>query len=177
MLISELVSTLEAIKNEYGDMSVNVQFDIRQSEGFIRNPHGLNIDQVRSIKMAESGIEVNITNDFIYIDEYKGCSCEVEYYPDEKIYKGKVIPPDEIEGFNSSFTAPDKFTIDKAFHAAVDEYLDFMSNAKLTKTYEAVNDVLDDMEMELDDDDDLDYGEVGPVEEYAESDDDNEYED
>ena len=164
MVISEIIDTLNAIMKDYGNINVQIYYDKRQTEKYISDPN-VYIDDIKVIKINSDDSGVYLSNEFIEMKEYKGCKCNISYDPEEKVYKGTLIPPEYIEGFNSTFSSEDKYNIDQVFHYAVDEYLDFMGNAKITKTINTVKEILDENNL----DNNLSF------DEYPESDDDDEY--
>lgn len=143
MKISQLIEILQDIGAKFGDLLVNIHYDPRQSEGLIKDPNGINIDELKTVQISDDGASVNLMNMYSWLDEYNGCTGEAFYNPDKKIYEGRIIPNDYIEGFNTEFTAKDKYSIEQTFKYAVDEYNNFLGNAKISKTMEAVNDILD----------------------------------
>lgn len=159
MIISQLMSILDTIKGTFGDLNVVIHYDPRQSESLIKDPDGINIDDLKTLQIGEDNASVMLMNMYSWMDEYNGCRGEAYYNPETKQYEGRIIPPESIEGFNTTFVAPDKYKITEIFRYAVDEYNDFMGNAKITKTMEAVNGILEESE-----DQDLDYGELGEEE-------------
>lgn len=171
MFISQLINTLKSIMDEYGDMNVDLYHDYKQSDNILhRDPYGVCIDDIKVIKLKPEGKGVYLSNEYITFLEYNGCNCTVTYNSENDIYEGVVTPPEVIEGFNLNFSSKDRYSIENIFHYAVDEYYDFLGNAKITKTLQAVK------EINGEDDEDLDYGEIpGPVDEYPESDDDGDY--
>ena len=174
MKISELMAILDSIYSSFGDLLVNVYYDPRQSESIIKDPNGINIDDLKTLQISQDGTAVNLMNMYSWTDNYHGCRGEVYYNPETKQYEGRIIPKELIEGFNTTFTAPDKYKIPDVFRYAVDEYNDFMGNAKIIKTMEAVNNITG--EVTEVDDQDLDYGELENSDsEYESSDDDNDY--
>lgn len=169
MQLSTLLTTLNSIFNEYGDIMVQLYYDPRhESDNSRIDVNGSIINDIETIKIKPDCTGVYLSNEFSFIDEYNGCNCDVRYNPDTKIYEGHIIPSEQIEGFNTSFTAYNKYDIPTIFHAAVDEYLDFMGNAKITKTLEAVKNITGESDQ------DLDYGELSDGT-YEESDDDGDY--
>ena len=169
MIISNLLNILSAIYDDYGDIAVELYYNKNQDSDNTRiEPNGASINDVETVRISKDGSKVYLSNEFSYTDEYNGCSCDVRYNPDTKIYEGYIIPSEQIEGFNTSFTAYNKYDIPAIFHAAVDEYLDFMGNAKITKTLEAVKNINGESDQ------DLDYGELSDGI-YEESDDDGDY--
>ena len=156
MQISQLMNILNDIYNNFGDLLVNIHYDPRQSESLIKDPQGINIDEIKTIQISEDGASVNIMNKYSWINDYNGCRGEVYYNPDTKQYEGRIIPTDYIEGFNTTFTSPDKYQIESIFKYAVDEYNNFMGNAKIIRTMEAVNGIVGEDSQ----DQDLDYGEL-----------------
>ena len=163
MVISQLINILTDIYNNFGDLNINIYYDPRQSESLVKDPNGINIDDAKTLQI--DGESVNIMNMYSWISEYNGCRGEVYYNPDTKLYEGKIIPNEYIEGFNTSFTSVDKYSIEEIFKKAVDEYNDFMGNAKIIKTMHAVNEIIND----TNEDQDLDYGELKDVSEECES--------
>lgn len=169
MHISQLINTLQAILNDYGDIQANIYYDeLHDSDSTRKSPTGASIDDINTIRISDDCNYVMLSNEYSFIDEYCGCKCEVYFNPATKVYEGKIIPAEYIEGFNTSFTCYNKYEIEDTFHIAVDEYLDFLGNAKITKTYEAVENI-----GLNPNDQDLDYGEVESV--YPESEDDDLY--
>lgn len=169
MVVSELISILNSILNEYGDIGIELYIDKRQFSNPYSGMKESNIiaEDLQLVKIKEDSSGVYLSNEFRITDEYKGCSCDIKYDPDKNIYLGELIPPEYIEGFKTTFTAMDKYSIKQAFIQAVEEYLDFISNAKITKTVETINNIKKDMDLdygeieELDDsEDDGDYGEI-----------------
>jgi hypothetical protein len=168
------MNILNDIYNSFGDLLVNIHYDPRQSESLIKDPQGINIDEIKTIQISEDGTSVNIMNKYSWINDYNGCRGEVYYNPDTKQYEGRIIPTDYIEGFNTTFTSPDKYQIEPIFKYAVDEYNDFMGNAKIIRTMEAVNGIVGEGSQ----DQDLDYGELQDTpkdDSYESSDDDEDY--
>lgn len=170
MQISELMNILNDIYNNFGDLAVDIHYDPRQSESLIKDPQGINIDDIKTIQISEDGSTVHIMNKYSWINDYNGCRGEVYYNPETKQYEGRIIPQDYIEGFNTIFTSPDKYQIEKVFKVAVDEYNDFMGNAKIIRTMEAVNNIMNETS-----DQDLDYGELSDDSEYESFEDDEDY--
>lgn len=164
MTLSNFINILSAIYNDYGDIQVELYYDKDQDSDNTRvEPNGSIVNDLETIRISTDSSRVYLSNEFSYVDEYNGCSCDVRYNPEKKIYEGKIIPTEYIEGFNTSFTSFTKHDIDTIFKAAVDEYLDFMGNAKITKTLKAIGI-----------DSDLDYGELSDGT-YEASDDDDDY--
>lgn len=169
MIISNLLNILSAIYDDYGDIVVELYYNKNQDSDNTRiEPNGSVINDLETIRISTDCTKVYLSNEFSYTDEYNGCSCDVRYNPDTKIYEGHIIPSEQIEGFNTSFTAYNKYDIPTIFHAAVDEYLDFMGNAKITKTLEVVKNITGEFDQ------DLDYGELSGGT-YEASDDDDDY--
>lgn len=175
MKITELMSILNDILNNFGDLVVDIHYDPRQSESLIKDPQGINIDDIKTIQINEDGTTVHIMNKYSWINDYNGCRGEVYYNPETKQYEGKIIPTDYIPGFNTTFTSPDKYQIEGIFKYAVDEYNDFMGNAKIIRTMEAVNNITGEV-TEINDQD-LDYGELQdtPKDDSYQSSDDEDY--
>ena len=173
MTISQLMGILNDIYNNFGDLNVNVYYDPRQSEGLIKDPQGINIDDLKTLQISEDGTSVNLMNMYSWLGDYNGCRGEAYYNPETKQYEGKIIPNDYIEGFNTTFSSIDKYRLEEVFHKAVDEYNDFMGNAKITRTVETVDGIV----KETYADQDLDYGELKdtPDEEYESTDEDEDY--
>jgi predicted HicB family RNase H-like nuclease len=170
MVISDLISILNAIRNECGDIAIELYIDKRQYE----NPYSgmkesaIITEDLKLVKVKEDGSGIYLSNEFRITDEYKGCKCDVLYDPEQKIYRGKLIPPEYIEGFNTTFVAQNKYDIRRTFEYAVDEYLDFLGNAKITMTHQVINNIKKDIE--------LDYGEIeGFDESYLNEEDDGDY--
>ena len=171
MVVSELISILNAILKESGDIGIELYIDKRQ----FSNPYSgmkesdIIVEDLQLVKVKEDNTGIYLSNEYRITDDYKGCSCDVRYNPETGIYEGVLIPPEYIEGFQTRFTAPDKFTVKQAFIQAAEEYLDFMSNAKVTKTIQAVDNIKKEMDLDYgeieeydndDPEDDGDYGEV-----------------
>jgi predicted HicB family RNase H-like nuclease len=168
MLISQLINTLSVIMEEYGNINVELYYDSRESENILPDKN-ICIDNINVIKMKPDEKGVYLSNEFIEYYEYKGCNCTVKYNPETEEYEGKVIPYEQIEGFNTNFTVKNKYQVEEVFHYAVDEYLDFLGNAQVKRTLEKVKDIVGD------DKEDLDYGELKASDEYPPSDDDKDY--
>ena len=167
MLASQLLNILNAIINEYGDIGIELYIDKRQFENPFSAMQQSEIitEDLKLVKIKEDGSGIYLSNEFRITDEYKGCKCDVMFDPEAKVYKGVIIPPEVIEGFNTTFVSPDKYSIRKTFECAVEEYLDFLGNAKISKTYETVDKIKDSIDMDYgeifdDDEEDEDYGEI-----------------
>lgn len=151
MVISQLINTLSAIMNEYGDINVELYCDPRESEQNTKIPC---IDDIKVIKMESQNKAVYLSNEFIKYYQYKDCGCTVRYNPETKEYYGEIVPQEYIEGFNTKFSTKNKFQIEDVFHCAVDEYLDFLGNTQVKRTLDKVQNIIEE--------NDLDYGELEP---------------
>jgi len=160
MKASEILSMMERIKEEYGDIEVKIQIDPRQpGVGMDNNTF---FDEITLIKMGPEDKYVILSNVFIKYYEAKGISGVITYDPDTKLYNGKLNT--NIEGFTGTFYATNPQQAVLNFNNCVDEYLDFMKNAQIinannlvVKTNKVVNNII-----EREKDIDLDYGEIGP---------------
>lgn len=169
MLVSDLINVLSAIKNDIGDVHVQILCDTDQLESVQSNP--IIIDDLKLVKISKDGKFVQLSNEYCYSETYKGCTCIVTYDHEKKKYYGKISTPENIEGFNLRFECDNKYQIKNTFMRGVEEYRDFMSNAKITKTYNKINEIIGEDET------DLDYGELSESAEevYEESEDDDDY--
>lgn len=174
MIISELISILSNIKNNIGDMEIILNYKPYNSGDL--NPQGCYEDLLDHVQITKDN-KLCLTNEFRYYNKYNGCSCDVIYDEINKVYKGTVTPEDKIDGFNLSFTCPNVYQIEDSFIKVVNEYNDFLSNAKITRTMDAVNNIIDNNNYD-ESDTDLDYGELedNPNNDgYESSDDDYDY--
>lgn len=169
MRISELVEILNDIGNNFGDLRVEIHYDPRQSESLIKDPEGINIDDVKTLQISEDNTVVYIQNRYSWINDYNGCKGEVYYNPETKLYEGRIIPDIKVDGFDTTFSSPDKYKIEEIFKNVVDEYNNFLGNNKISETMNVVNNILDksnnensseEVEEYESSDDDEDYGEV-----------------
>lgn len=149
MLISQLINTLSSIMNTYGNINVEIYCDSRESNCTLP----VFTDNIKVIKMKPENKGVYLSNEFIEFYEYKGCSCTVRYNSETGEYYGKLEPKIKVEGFNTTFSTKDKFQIINTFHYAVDEYLDFLSNAQVKQTMNKIKGITEE-------DEDIDYGEI-----------------
>ena len=75
MVISDLISILNAIRNECGDIAIELYIDKRQYE----NPYSgmkesaIITEDLKLVKVKEEGSGIDLSNEFRITDEYKGC--------------------------------------------------------------------------------------------------------
>ena len=161
MFISTLIATLQEIQNEYGDIIVEMYHDKRHNDNAILDDP-IEIDDIKLVKLKGDSKSVYLSNEFAYYEVFDDCICTATYNPETKKYIGKVEPPERLEGVNLSFETDDKFSLEKLFEYTIHEYYDFLGNAKLTQTYQVVNQIApsDEEDDEDDEEADFDYGDI-----------------
>lgn len=165
MQISELIAILQNIQGTYGDLHINIHYDPRQSESIVKDSNGINIDDLKTVQISEDSSSIYLMNKYSWMDMYNGCTGEAFYNADTKLYEGRVIPSEYIEGFDLTFVSDDKYKIPDIFKDTVDKYNEFLGNVKITQTLEAINNIMNEESTDYQDeyessDDDEDYGEV-----------------
>ena len=154
MQISSLIDILTQIRNNCGDINIQIFYDTRQSENVYSDSKELLIDDVKMVKINNDCTQVYLSNEYGANSEYLGYTCEYRYDPDSKMYYGVINMEPEVP-FNTVFYSKEKYSLENLFHVNIDEYINKVNIKNLNKTYNTINDILD---------------------KYEESDDDSEYE-
>ena len=142
MIIKDLISILQEIQDNCGDyVTVEIFHDAKQSESLHNGQNGISIDDIKTVRLNEDNSKVYISNEFAYTETYNGYTCSAIYDSNSNKCKGIIIA-EQIDNYDLSFEAENKYGISEAFHNAVDKYMKYLNEKSIIKTCKAINDIL-----------------------------------
>jgi hypothetical protein len=154
MTIDDLIETLTQVKKEYGNVNVQIMVDPLQKQVMDQPPY-TKYDNINLIKMGIDN-SVILSNEYISTLVYNDIAANIKYNTATGLYEGELIT-DNIGGFNATFSCVEIGQIEEQLKATVEEYLNFLDNAIISKSNEIVNNKKDEI---IKTEEDLDYGEV-----------------
>ena len=121
MDINNLIGILNYVKEEYGNIDVNIKVNPK----FILTPDNaaINLDDIKNVFINEDMHYVTLTNEIVLNEVYKGIKSEIIYDPDEDIYRGSLVNINDFDG-KYNFTASSEFSAKKKFVLVVEQYIE-----------------------------------------------------
>lgn len=159
MIVGALIEILEDIKGKLGpNVNVEIYHDIRQSDSIYTNKDSVCIDNLKTVRISVDATKIYLSNEYLYTENYNGYSCNVKFNPETKKYNGIIITRDKVaDDYDLSFTTDNKYNVSTAFHDAVDKYIEHLNTISISKTFKAVNKILENDEVYAAQNDDSEY--------------------
>jgi len=150
MIISELINILNSIKEDIGDIDVQIYYDPDQTENLNNKYRSFATDEIKIVKLGNDNNTAFLSNEFHLGGEYEGFNYDIIYNPEDKLYHGKIIPPPHefIENFDLTFVCKNKYQIKRYVEEMVIKYKIIMCSNKIDNTYNRINIIKDNMNLD-----------------------------